>query len=694
MKLIVCEKPKVAKTMASSLADGKINAKRINGINYYEIERNGEEITIVSAVGHVYTLQQEHPTRGYPVFNIKWMPAYKVNRSAAYTKAYVLTIEELAKNADEFISACDYDLEGSLIAYNVIRYACNSEQGKRMKFSALTKNELVKSYENMTELDHMNAYAGEARHILDWYYGINLSRALMQSIRKYGVYKVMSIGRVQGPALAILARRELKIKKFEPTPYWDLWAQAKNLTFMHVKNKFEKEEEMKKSFENSKSPVKVSKMKRRSLKQKPYPPFDLTSLQTEAYKVFKFQPSQVLQMAQTLYEASMISYPRTSSQKLPDTLDHKGIIEKLSKLPAYSDLIKNNVKKTKPYEGTKSDPAHPAIHPLGTLASVGKNEMKLYDLIVKRYLSCFGEEAKREDQEIIIKTNSEEYSIKGRRTIEKGWFEIYEPYLKLKEITLPELKVGEEFDAKFGKDKKMTKPPNRYTPASIISTLEKKNLGTKATRSTIIETLYKRGYVDGKSIEVTPFGLSVYDVLNNNCSEIIDEKLTEHFEKEMENIQEGKTPEYKVIEEGKETLIKILEKFKEKESVIGSKLSNKFKISNQNVLGKCPNCGEELIAIKSRIPGKQFVGCKNYPKCSTSYPLPGNALIEATDKICEKCKTPIVKVVRKGKKPFEMCLDVNCETKKDWGKYTKKPVSKSTSTKKTGSKTTSKKQKK
>jgi DNA topoisomerase-1 len=544
----------------------------------------------------------------------------------------------------------------------------------------------------------MNAYAGESRHILDWYYGINLSRALMGAIRKNNVYKVMSIGRVQGPALAILARRERKIKEFKPEPYWDLWAKAKNLIFMHVKNKFEKEDEMKKALENSKSPVKVSKMIRKEFKEKPYPPFDLTSLQVEAYKIFKFQPSQVLQMSQTLYEASMISYPRTSSQKLPDSLDHKGIIEKLSKLPKYKEVIKKAVTKTKPFEGTKSDPAHPAIHPLGTLSQIGTNEMKLYDLIVRRYLSCFGEDALRENQEIRIETNKEEYKINGRRTIEKGWFEIYEPYLRLQELTLPEFKKGEEFDAKFGSDKKETKPPNRYTPSSIVSTLEKKNLGTKATRSTIIETLYKRGYVDGKSIEVTPFGMSVYEVLTKNCDEILDEKLTEHFESEMEKIQEGKIAEYSVIEEGKETLIKILDKFKEKEDTIGKSLAENFKISNQNVIGKCPSCDEDLIAIKSNSTGKQFVGCKNYPKCNVSYPLPQNSLIEATNKICEKCHTPIVKVIRKGKKPFEMCLDVNCETKKDWGKYkkpiAKKTVSNSTIAKKTVSKTISKKQKK
>ena len=194
---------------------------------------------------------------------------------------------------------------------------------------------------------------------------------------------------------------------------------------------------------------------------------------------------------------------------------------------------------------------------LGTKTKVGKDEMKLYDLIVKRYLSCFAEDAKRERQVILLRARTEEYKTSGAKTIEKGWFSIYEPYLKLKEVTLPEFKEGEELEAKFGKDKKETKPPNRYTPASIISTLERKNLGTKATRSTIIDTLYKRGYVDGKNMRVTPFGMAVYDILHTNCDEILDEKLTEHFEKEMQLMQEGKREEYKVVEEGKETLKKI-----------------------------------------------------------------------------------------------------------------------------------------
>ena len=287
MKLVICEKPKVAQKMAAALADKDVKIKRKNSISYYEVEKNGEKLVVVAAVGHVYNLVQKEKTSGYPVFDIEWKPAYEVNKDAAYTEAYIKTIESLAKGADDFISACDYDLEGSLIAYNVIRFACKSEEGKRMKFSALTKGDLVKAYDDMTDLDYVNAYAGEARHILDWFYGINLSRALMEAIRKHGIYKIMSIGRVQGPALAILAKREKKIQTFEPKPYWEVWALAKDVKFMHAKNRFIDPKAMETALKSSTNPTKVIKVSKKAYDEKPYPPFDLTSLQTEAYKVFK-----------------------------------------------------------------------------------------------------------------------------------------------------------------------------------------------------------------------------------------------------------------------------------------------------------------------------------------------------------------------------------------------------------------------
>ncbi|VVB58713.1 Reverse gyrase [Candidatus Anstonella stagnisolia] len=673
MQLIICEKPKVAQKVAAALSGGKFEQKRHAGVSYFLLNRNGKEIAIAPAVGHVYSLMQESKGHGYPVFDIKWVPAYEVDKGADYTKGYVESIEALARKADEFVCACDYDIEGSLIGFNVIRFACKSEKGKRMKFSALTEEDLIDAYEGMGELDYLNAYAGEARHMLDWFYGINLSRALMEAIRKSGKYQVMSIGRVQGPSLHILASREKEIVAFKPIPYWQLFALCKAVKFTHVKERFLKKEEASAALKASTNEGIVESVEAREYAQNPLPPFDLTDLQVEAYKQFSFAPAQTLQMAQTLYESSLISYPRTASQKLPEKLNLAKIINAIAKQGEYAksagELIAK--KRFKPFEGKKEDPAHPAIHPTGQAGQMGEKEKKLYDLIVRRFLSCFAEAAKRESMKVVLDCNAQRYSVTGNRTVEQGWFAHYAPYVKLEETTLPSFVKGEKVHVdEFKMEEKKTQPPKRYTPASLISELEDRELGTKATRAVIVDTLFKRGYLSGsKSIGVTPFGMAVHDTLAKNAPEILDEELTRNIEKEMELITEGRVQKETAVEDGKKILIKILEEFREKEKEIGLELAMglRQKEVGGSLLGKCNKCKDgELRIIRSKA-GNQFVGCSNYPTCTNTYSLPREAKIEALGRMCEKCGTPMVKVIRRAQRPFEMCLSMSCETKNDTG---------------------------
>ncbi|MCX6769076.1 MAG: DNA topoisomerase I [Candidatus Micrarchaeota archaeon] len=673
MKLVICEKPKVAEKIAHAIGRGRADRKSLNGTPYYEVERDGEKIVVVSAVGHLYTLRQGKGDRGYPVFDIEWAPTYEVDKDSDYSKKYLETIEKLAPGADEYICACDFDVEGSLIGYNVIRFACGSEIGSRMKFSALTDSDLEDAYVERGKLDVENALAGEARHKLDWFYGINLSRALMAAIRTAGASygQTMSIGRVQGPALAILAKKEAEIAAFVSTPYWEAHCKAKETLFGHTRGRFVKQEEAKAALANSKSPGTVAKVEKKEYQQAPPPPFDLTSLQVEAHRMFGFAPARTLEFAQTLYEASLISYPRTSSQKLSQKLNLKRVIESLAKNPAYEKSAKGLLAENRltPMEGKKEDPAHPAIHPTGLRSGVGEKEGKLYDLITKRFLACFGKPAVREAQKVEIASGSEKYSTNGNRTVAQGWFEIYAPYVKLEETTLPQFSEGESVPlSDFAIDEKKTQPPKRYTAASIISELERLGLGTKATRAAVIETLFKRNYLEGTaSIKTTPFGMAVYGLLFKVAPEILDEELTHQIEDQMDRIIDGEN-ERKAIEEGKRVLLGILAKFDGKEREIGFALLSglRQKESSDSLLGKCVKCGNDLRMIKSKA-GKQFVGCIGYPQCTETYPLPQEAKIIPLGKACEKCGTPNIRVVRKARKTFEMCINPNCETKKNWG---------------------------
>ncbi|MFN3910400.1 MAG: DNA topoisomerase, partial [Candidatus Anstonellaceae archaeon] len=378
----------------------------------------------------------------------------------------------------------------------------------------------------------------------------------------------MSIGRVQGPALAILGKRELEIKNFKPVPYWEISCLVEKIKFLHIKKRFDDKKEAQKVLEESKNPPwKIEKIQKHSFKENPPFPFDLTSLQVEAYKHFKFTPQQTQQLAQNLYENSLISYPRTSSQKLPLKLGLNKIIERLAQQSDYKEHCKKllNNKWFKPNEGKKEDPAHPAIHPTGLIAeNLEKREKKLYDLIVRRFLACFMPPAKKETTKIFLKCSNQQYFTEGTTTLELGWQEVYKPYVEFSAQELPKFLEGQEVVvSKFTLDEKLTKPPRRYTPASIVSELEKRALGTKATRATVIETLFKRGYIKGRgSVTVTPFGLAVLEVLQKHVPEILDEELTRNIENKMEQIQEKKLEPSIITQEGKNILLSILEKFK------------------------------------------------------------------------------------------------------------------------------------
>ncbi|MEK6826319.1 MAG: DNA topoisomerase, partial [Nanoarchaeota archaeon] len=361
-ELIICEKPSAALKVAQALANGSLKKHSIDKVYFYEIKKNNKTIFVASAVGHLFVLAEKNKKGWtYPVFDIAWKPAYEARKKADFTKKYYDVLYKLSKDADSFVIACDFDIEGSLIGYNCLRFIAQKKDAKRMKFSTMTKEDLLNAYENLSNhLDFPQIESGETRHILDFFYGISLSRALTLSIKEAGSFKIMSIGRVQGPALALLSKRELEIKKFKPEPYWEIELITDKLSAFHEKGKFNDKNQAADILKNIKGkPAIVNSIKRTIKIQKPPHPFDLTSLQIEAYKQLGFTPKQTLQLAQNLYIAGFISYPRTSSQKLPLSLGYKKILDKLSKRSGFAKLIKTLPKKLTPNEGKKTDSAHP-----------------------------------------------------------------------------------------------------------------------------------------------------------------------------------------------------------------------------------------------------------------------------------------------------------------------------------------------
>ena len=695
--LIITEKPQAAQKIASALGDARKYTSE--GASYFEVEREGKKIIVASAVGHLFNLEYQKGQKGWPIFDTEWRPSYAEKQASAFTKKYYDLLKTLASRAHTFIVATDYDIEGEVIGWNVLRFLCKQSDAKRMKFSTLTTEELQNAFDNpQPTMNWGNAYAGESRHIIDWLYGINLSRALMSAIKTSGTFRILSIGRVQGPALKIIVDREKEITNFKSEPYWQAFAQSNKIVLKHPEDIFDKK--ILDKFKNiTEGNAETKKSEEHTL---PPVPFDLTSLQREAYRHLKLTPSETLKIAQKLYLEGIISYPRTSSQKIPEQIEPKKILKKLSKFFPEVKLAT----RPKPIEGKKSDPAHPSIYPTGEYKDIDGKEKDLYELIAKRFISAFSPDLITANKRIVLtaldsKGNTIKYQLPPRikqmddeaeeleaekekevtikfnasaqTILDKGWTAVYPS--DVQESELPDLNGKVKID-KIEFEEKKTTPPNRFSPTSLVTILERKNLGTKSTRSSIVDILFNRGYLDGKSIQATPLGMKLIEALEKYSSIIIDEHLTRTLEEEMGKIQEAvdKFEEKKdlVVEKAKKIIEDISKEFKEKEKEIGETLKEgltelRKEQNESNTLMPCPTCkkGNLRIMFSKKTRG-YFISCSAYPECKQIYPTRSNSLIKKVDdKFCEADKFPKLLAIRKGKRPYEFCFNPDCPIEKE-----------------------------
>jgi DNA topoisomerase-1 len=680
--LIITEKPNAAQRIASAL-DKREKPEKLseNGVPYYIAKRDSGEIVVVPALGHLYTIADARKGRNYyPVFSSKWVPRYVADRKATRIRSWLQTITALARKAETFIDACDFDVEGCVIGYCILKYACGGKEhvSKRMKFSTLTKEELEKAYaQPLPHLDFGRIEAGLTRHEVDWMYGINLSRALTAATRRYsGKYATLTTGRVQGPTLKFLVSREKAIRSFVPAPHWEISAQVevddKVFEARHEKEKIENKNDAKTIANCCKSQQgQIEEIEINDFKQHPPFPFDLGTLQNEAYNLFRYTPRRTLVAAQQLYLDALISYPRTDSQRLPSTLDIRAILKNL-KVEEYNNLASELLTRDtlRPNEGRKDDPAHPAIYPTGNLPSraLENSQRKVWDLVVRRFMASLSDSAVKQNIKVHIKINEHRFHLSGNRILVHGWMRYYKPYVSFDEVFLPPMKKGQTINIKRIILKEMfTEPPPRYNQGSLLKDMEKARIGTKATRADIMQTLYDRRYIEGEKMTVTSLGFQVFDVLQKHCPTVVSTSLTRELEKKMDRIQENRERREDVLADVIESLDKLLVAFKEEETAVGEQLSEALERARQeeNIIGTCPVCKTgKLIINHSRKTRKRFIGCTNYFKglCETSFPLPQRGTIRSTRKTCPACGWPNVEVHMK-RSPWVLCFNPRCPSK-------------------------------
>ncbi|MEM2942599.1 MAG: DNA topoisomerase I, partial [Candidatus Bathyarchaeia archaeon] len=457
--LIICEKPDAARRVAEALADRLPSAKERHGLRYFELSGVEGGIVVCPVLGHLYTVDAKGSVsrREYPVWDFEWKPKYQVERGYEHHEGLLNAIRELAQEADRFIDACDYDIEGSVIGYTTLKYACGGADLKagRMRFSTLTKSDLKEAYLNASaQLDHNLVQAGMCRHELDWLYGVNLSRALTESVRKnIQKYLNISTGRVQGPTLRFIVDREVQISTHVPIPYWTITAKAdidgESVSLEYSEKRLQKKGGAEDVAANTRNKTGlVERVEERYSRVGPPPPFDLSEIQSEAYRRFHLGPSETLRILEHLYLQALISYPRTGSQKLPASIGYKAILESLKKSAGYRDLVAELLSQPvlNPVEGGKTDPAHPAVYPTGRLpGKLSTVERRVYDLVVRRFMAAFAPAAERVSQRAAVTVSGKYlFYIQGSRTVSPGWMRFYQPYKGFGETSIPYLHEGQE----------------------------------------------------------------------------------------------------------------------------------------------------------------------------------------------------------------------------------------------------------
>ncbi len=604
--LVIAEKPKAGNKIAYALSRNIIR-KSFYNIPYYVIKKSYLTIYVASAAGHLYGLHTN--IRGYPVFQYEWRPLYEIDKTAKHTYKFLKTLEKLCRETNYYVNACDYDIEGSVIGYLIIKFLGDTNRSYRVKFSSLTPEELRTAFNNLTSLDWEMIEAGLCRHELDWLWGINISRALMEAVKLASGKKIiLSAGRVQTPTLKHVVENNIERNLFIPLPQYSITVYiSKNNRKIKLEYKGPVIEERGKALEFitilKKQPYLVVKSyEEKKLVYDPPPAFNLGDLQSEAARIYGFSPYKTQSIAEKLYLDALISYPRTNSQKLPPTINYQGIMDNLRKIPTYSKLIDNLLRETrgilKPVQGPKEDPAHPAIYPTGVKPSgLKEDEWKIYDLIVRRFLAAFASKAVVHRRTVVLKHPYNEYLVfqaSGQEIVVEGWFKYY-PFLAPNESFLPRFIRGEKVPVHNASLRKSyTKPPEKITRIKLLKWMENVGIGTEATRARIIETLFRRGYLksSGGATIVTDIGLGVIEVLSEYFPELTSVELTRYFEEEMENIRRGIKKREEVVNEARETIKKLLIKFEDKKEELGRLLS--IRLGLVKPVEKCILCNREV----------------------------------------------------------------------------------------------------
>ena len=629
--LVLAEKPSVGRDIARVL--GCKNEK--NG--YIE----GNKYIVTWALGHLVTLADpETYDKKYKSWDMSDLPILPkdlktvvIKKSA---KQFNTVKAQLNRNdVNEVVIATDAGREGELVARWIIEKAHIKKPIKRLWISSSTDKAIKEGFTKLKDAKEYNNlyYSAIARAEADWIVGINATRALTT---KYNAS--LSCGRVQTPTLAMILKREDEIRNFKPKDYYTLdiltekggnylklsWHDKNNSTSTFNKEKIEN---IKKKVLNK--DLKIVDVKKSNKKKYAPSLYDLTELQRDANKMFGYSAKETLSIMQKLYEHhKVLTYPRTDSRYLTDDIvdtlkDRIKAVNTSEYSKVCMKLLKTKIKPNKSFVDNSKVTDHHAIIPTEErvfLGDLSDKERKIYDLVVKRFLSVLCPPFEYEQTTIKGSCEGEIFTAKGNKIIKLGWRENYtvddnETYDGIIDINVDEVLKVESVKI----ENKKTNPPSYLNEATLLTEMEKHNLGTVATRADIIEKLFNSFFFEmkNKEIHITSKGRQLLDLAPKDLK---SPELTAKWEKTLNDISKGKSKKNEFLNEMKNYSKTIVKEIKNSE--------NKFKHDNLT-RNKCPECGKFMLEVNGKR-GKMLV-CEDR-ECNTR-----KLISQTTNARCPNC---------------------------------------------------------
>lgn len=606
MKLVIVESPSKAKTIEKYL---------------------GGDYKVASSVGHIRDIPKSASKKVKAIdIEAGFIPNYIILDDK---KDVVRKLKEMSEKADEVILASDPDREGEAIAWH-IKEALQLKEGKysRIIFNEITKDAVLEALKNKREINMNLKVSQEARRVLDRLFGYGLSGLIWTKLW-YG----LSAGRVQSPALRILAEREREIQAFKPQTYWRVSADVKSkegklITIKYFEDIFNKDQkEQVQEICNKHKVFIVKKNKETEVQKKPNAPFITSTLQQSANSFLGFSPSRTMRTAQKLYEKGYITYMRTDSPTLSKKFVFEisfFIKEEFGKI-----YLENRVFKSK---SKNAQEAHEAIRPTSAskvILGSTDDEKKLYSLIWKRTIASQMSSAKIIRTKILL-SNSEkikDFVLTGSRLFFDGWLKIF-PEARGEDQLLPKIKEKEKLELiELIIEQKETTPPNRYSEAGLVKELELRGIGRPSTYASIIKTLKDRQYADleGRTLIPTDIGMAVSNFLEKHFSNYISDVFTSKMEDNLDLLSIGKDNYVKLLSEFYE---KFTEDIKSKKDI--EKITNIGEVKDFF----CPECEKKMVWKLSK-KGK-FMSCIKFPDCTGARTEEGKVL-EGPKEIGRKC---------------------------------------------------------